>query len=195
MSIKKDWLIKMFEQDKKISVGFYGKYIPLQGVEYIVESAVYCPDLSFTLIGNGQTYNEVLRLAEKLELKNIEFIERLPYQKLINKLSEFDILLGIFGDSKKAMSVIPNKVYDAAALGKPIITADSPAIREIFTNGEDIITCQAANAEDLAYHIVLLSKDKNLRQTLGAAALKKVNICCVPDKIAGDLVNDLKKII
>jgi hypothetical protein len=43
------------------------------------------------------------------------------------------VVLGIFGAGRKAAMVVPNKVYQAAAVGRPLVTRDGPALREVLT--------------------------------------------------------------
>ena len=59
--------------------------------------------------------------------------------------------MGIFGNSPKASRVIPNKLFQIVASGKPVITRDSPAIRELITEPpEDVVLVPPASAEALA---------------------------------------------
>ncbi|MDP7069388.1 MAG: glycosyltransferase, partial [Candidatus Peribacteraceae bacterium] len=121
----------------KFNVLFIGSYIPLQGIEHIIGAAKILEeqtDIHFTLIGNGQTYDEMTSIAFTLGLKNITFLDFMPITELPHYLRSCDVSLGIFGTSDKADRVIPHKVYDAIGCGVPVITAQNRAIEERFTN-------------------------------------------------------------
>ena len=171
------------------TVGFYGKYIPLQGVPYIVRAAAHplCKDIAFTLIGSGQTYAQVRTLAQELGVANITFMERIPYATLIERMRSFDIVLGVFGDTPKARAVISNKLYDAAMLGKPLITADTPAVRELFTDGKDICLVPGADSEALAHAIHTLAQDSEKRTLLGRAIRATYEMYATPEAIGAEL--------
>jgi len=55
-------------------------------------------------------------------------LDVVPYEQLAGLIGSSRIWLGIFGTSGKAQRVIP-KVLDPLAMGKPLITADMPAVR------------------------------------------------------------------
>lgn len=114
-------------------VTFVGSYIPLQGVDHILRAAKILgseADVRFLLIGRGQTYPSAVALAARLGLRNVMFQPSVAYEDLPRLLSGSDVSLGIFGDSEKARRVIPTKVFDALAMGKPLITGQSPAATE-----------------------------------------------------------------
>ena len=157
------------KSNDKFLVHFHGHYIPLQGVKYIIEAAKILEkeNILFNLIGRGQTFEEDKKLAEKLGLKNINFIDSVSYEKLPDYIAQADICLGIFGDSPKIDLVIPNKIFEALAVGKPVITSDTNAIRELLTDREDVILCKVADTEDLAGKIIELRDNLELRLKIG----------------------------
>ncbi len=153
--------------DGSLRVLFYGTYLPLHGADVIVEAARLLPDaVTFTLIGEGQTYREVRSRAEGLAPARITFRPMVPSAKLVDAIASSDVVLGIFGVTPKARVVIPNKVYQALAVGRAVVTADTPAVREIFTDGEHLLTVPAGDAAALARCIERLYRDPALRSRL-----------------------------
>ena len=120
---------------------FIGKFIPLHGLPKIVQTAKLLqsdPHIHFTLVGQGQLRPSIDRQIEAASLSNISVIDWIPYEDLAAKMSEADLILGIFGDSDKAHRVIPNKVYQGLAVGQAVMTMDSPASRELLTHGKNV---------------------------------------------------------
>jgi len=158
--------------DDSFTVLFYGSLIPLQGVEVILEAAKILEtdsDIRFEIVGSGQLSKKVASLAESLNLTNVSFTEWVDYERLPEKIRESKICLGIFGNTAKAKRVIPNKVYQALATGKPVITGDSPAAREALIHGENAILCEVGEPGRLAEAILLLKKDPLLRRKIAEA--------------------------
>jgi glycosyltransferase involved in cell wall biosynthesis len=150
-------------------IHFHGGFIPLQGVLHIIEAAALLykhTDIKFRMIGTGQEYNNVRKLADEKKLRNIEFLERVSLETLNDYINESDICLGIFGTTPKTPLVIPNKVYEAVAAGVPVITAQTPAIRELFTDEENISLVPAGNAQALAEKILLLKSNSEMRNKI-----------------------------
>jgi glycosyltransferase involved in cell wall biosynthesis len=76
------------------------------------------------------SYTEIIK---KLNLKNVEFVDYVPYQNLPGEINKSDICLGgHFSDIEKAKRVIPGKVFQFLACKKITILGDNPANREIF---------------------------------------------------------------
>ena len=179
----------------KFLVHFQGNYIPLQGVEYIIKAAKILEkgNIIFNLVGRGQTYRKNQALAEKLTIKNINFIDRVTYAKLADYINMADVSLGIFGDTIKTDLVIPNKVFEAIACAKPVITADTPAARELFTDGQNILFCRQADPEDLADKILKMKNDAMLRQQIAQSGYRIFKEKCTEKILGEQLINIIKE--
>lgn len=147
-------------------VHFHGEFQRLHGARYIITAASVLPDVKFRMIGKGPTLEDAKEMVSKLNLKNVEFIAPVSYEKLAEYMAEADICLGIFGDTEKARLVIPNKVYEALAMGKPVITADTPAARELLTDGYNALLCRVAHGEGIARCVSSLIGNRELRESL-----------------------------
>ena len=156
--------------NSEFGVIFFGYFIPLHGLEYIIEAArileIKGERVQFVIVGGGQTYPLIRALAEKQNMNSVNFTGRMPYAKLRLLIQQSDLCLGIFGATPKAQRVIPNKVFDGLAMAKCVITADTPAIREALTHGENIWLCEPGNGKALADAILTLKDNKVLRESI-----------------------------
>lgn len=160
----------------KFEILFYGNYIPLHGIEYIIQAARILqkdPDIHFTIVGEGQTKTQIEEMATSLQIKNVTFIKRVPYEELNSLINASDLCLGIFGNTAKAQRVIPNKVFQCLAARRCVLTADTPAIRELFNSDRDIAVCPAANPELLAAKIAELKAQPDKRNALANQGYKQ----------------------
>ncbi|MEA2112505.1 MAG: glycosyltransferase [Patescibacteria group bacterium] len=135
----------------KFSIIFYGFLIPLQGIKYILGAAEKLQsdkNIQFNIVGS-----KIKRNYKNKNFSNINFIDDVSYTELLELISQSDICLGIFGNTEKTRRVIPNKVFDAVALKKPLITADTVAVRELFGDN-DLLLIPTANSEELAKAIL-----------------------------------------
>ncbi|MBD3311258.1 MAG: glycosyltransferase [Candidatus Magasanikbacteria bacterium] len=166
----------IFPKDK-FNIFFYGCYIPLQGIEYIVKAAKILEKeklMNFVLLGAGQTRKEINALCEKLQSKNITFIDRVPYEDLIKYINASDVCLGIFGDTDKAMRVVPNKVLEYGACKKIVVTGRNKAMERYFEDGRDLLYCNMADEHDLSKKILRVYHDYDSYIKMGDNIYKKI---------------------
>jgi glycosyltransferase involved in cell wall biosynthesis len=151
---------------REFHVLFVGKLIPLHGLETILEAAALAPEVPFRVIGNGQL--DAL-LAERPP--NVEWVQWVDYEQLPGEIQTAGCALGVFGRSDKAARVIPNKAFQAIACGTPLITADTPAARELLADGESALLVPPADAPALASAVRRLAAEPELAQRIGAGGL------------------------
>ncbi len=154
---------------KGFRVLFHGTFIPLQGIPYILNAAKTLEahkDISFDIIGAGQTFDEMKTLAHTLRLTNIIFHGMKRVEQLPSYYEDADVGLGIFGDTPKTLRVIPNKAYEILAMKRALISGDTPPMRRWLADGTHALLCKVADAQTLANAILALKKDAALRSNL-----------------------------
>jgi glycosyltransferase involved in cell wall biosynthesis len=142
---------------------FVGKLIPLHGLETILEAARLAPEIAFLVVGSGQLES---LLAERPE--NVEWSPWVNYEELPRELWGAGCALGVFGTTDKAQRVIPNKAYQALACGTPLVTADTPAARELLTDRRDALLVRPGDAVALAEAVRRIASDPALARSLSA---------------------------
>ena len=178
-------------------VHFHGSFIPIHGLKYIIEAANILREqkIIFNVIGAGQEFKKISKLITEYKLGNTVKIHGLvAEEKLIDLLAGADICLGIFGDSDKINRIIPNKLYECLAMEKPVITADTPATREVFSDNQ-LMLCRAGDAKALAEKIMILKNDQVLRRKLSANSFSLVKEKFVSNILGQELKNIASKLI
>lgn len=136
---------------------FVGKLIPLHGLDTILAAAALASEVPFRVVGDGQ-------LASMLERRpaNVDHVPWLPYEDLPDAYRAAGCALGVFGTGPKTARVIPNKVFQALACARPVITADTPAARELLTDGADALLVPAGDPAALAAAVRRVAADDEL---------------------------------
>lgn len=144
---------------------FVGKFTPLHGLDTIIRAAALMKDrtdIVFDMIGSGQLSDEIHALAGQEALSSVQFTDWVEYDQLPERITQADVCLGIFGTTAKTDRVIPTKVFATLAMGKPLITGDSVAIRELLTDGENAVLCPRGDTEALSCAIRRVLEDRML---------------------------------
>jgi glycosyltransferase involved in cell wall biosynthesis len=142
---------------------FVGKLIPLHGIETILAAARQAPEIAFRLVGSGQL--EGLLAGRPPNVEHVPWIE---YEHLPREIQRAGCSLGVFGVSGKAQRVIPNKAFQAIACAAPLVTADTPAARELLVDEESALLIPPGDAKALALAVRRLAADPELSRRIAA---------------------------
>lgn len=145
---------------------FVGKLIPLHGLETLLAAARLAPELRFRVVGSGQ-----LDAVLAGRPPNVEWVDWVEYAELPEELQRAGCALGVFGTTPKAARVIPNKAFQALACGTPLVTADTPAARELLRDGESALLVPAGDPAALADAVRRLARDPELARRIGEGGL------------------------
>ncbi|BBB31960.1 glycosyl transferase group 1 [Thermotomaculum hydrothermale] len=130
------------EEKTPFTVLFFGTFLNLHGIDKIKDAVKLLEnnkEVQFILIGKGK--NDYIFKKEKFN--NLQFVnEFIPPEELKKYIEKSHIILGIFGENERANIVIPCKIYDALASGRPVITGKTKSSLKLFNNKEFVILCK-----------------------------------------------------
>jgi glycosyltransferase involved in cell wall biosynthesis len=146
-----------------LRVVFYGQFIPLHGLDVIVEACAALQrdgvPLRLTLAGTGQEAERIRARIAALGLANVDWRGWVDAAALPALLHAHDVGLGIFGTSEKALTVVPNKVYEMAATQLPIVTGDTPALADFAVGHPWLMRVPPGDAHALAACLARLARE------------------------------------
>lgn len=153
---------------ERLEVLFFGTGVPLHGLDTLLRAVERCQRLRLTLIGGSP---EDRAQAGKLGMDKVRLLEPfLPDADLRQHLERTHLVAGIFGTSGKAQRVIPLKVMLALSTGRPVLTADTPAVRGLLQPGIDCLVVPPGDVQALAACLQQLADKPECLPPLAAAA-------------------------
>jgi glycosyltransferase involved in cell wall biosynthesis len=156
-------------EDDLFRVLYYGTFIPNHGVDQMIAAAALLadePTIRFAFIGDGPERETAQARARQLDLNNVEFIPWMKQAELARQAARADILLGAFGTTPQSMMTVQNKIFEGLAMGKAVVTGDSPALRAAMRHGEHVFLCERGNPHALAQAVLQLRGSPELRAQL-----------------------------
>jgi glycosyltransferase involved in cell wall biosynthesis len=147
---------------------FYGKLIPLHGLDTILEAARLAPEIPFRIAGTGQLEG----LLEQGLPPNVEWVRWVAHDEIPNEIRSAGCALGIFGRTDKASRVIPNKAFEALACGAPLVTANTVAARELLVDNESALLVPPGDPAALAAALRRLAGDPALCARIAEGGLR-----------------------
>ena len=157
-----------WQPEKPFRCFFHGKLIPVHGLPTILEAARHVPEITFRMTGTGQLQD----LLARDRPPNVDWLGWVEDDRIPAELRSAGCALGIFGTSEKASRVVPNKVFEALACGAPVITADTPGIRELLSDGESALLVPPGDPKALAGAVRRIARDPELARTLSQGGLR-----------------------
>ena len=106
-----------------ISVLYAGNIGQGQGLHHIIPyvALAFKDKISFKIFGGGGERETLQRSIANLNLDNVEILDPVPRVDLIEQYKAADILFLHLNDFKAFRKVLPSKIFEFAATGKPIL--------------------------------------------------------------------------
>ncbi len=158
---------------------YIGVMGPQDGVDLVLELADLVVhqfgrrDISFTLIGSGDCFDDLVALRDRLDLSEwVTFTGRIPDAEVAAILSTAD--LGISPDPKNPLNDLStmNKTMEYMAFGLPVVAFDLRETR--VSAGNAGVYATPNDVGEIAKLLVELMDDESLRCAMGAAGRARI---------------------
>lgn len=145
----------------------YGVDLIIRAVEQVREEI---PDIRLTLLGRGESLEDLVQLTEALNLQeHVTIGGTLHVSKLPPLIAEADV--GIVPNRSNIFTdgLLPTKLMEYVALGTPVIAARTPTISTYFDDSM-VQFFEPGSVEDLAHSILSLYGDRQRLSQLAQQA-------------------------
>jgi glycosyltransferase involved in cell wall biosynthesis len=148
----------------------HGSILKRYGIQTLIGAVPYLrgqiPNLEVTIVGAGEYTQELQGLVARLGIEEqVRFAGWVPIEEMAAYISRADV--GVVPILSSCL--MPSKLFEYAALGKPVVASAAPTIQAVFPD-EAVLYFEPGNEESLARGLLTLYRDAGLRARLAARA-------------------------
>lgn len=151
-----------------MAIGSITRLMPAKGNRYLIEAAPQVlarhPGARFFIVGEGELQPDLEAQARALGLGD-KLVFAGFTRDVAAALSAFDIVV-----FPSLWEGTPLTMFEALAMGKPIVATDADGLLDVLTDGRDALVVPKADAGRLAAAICRLVEHPGLAAALGAEA-------------------------
>lgn len=138
---------------------YWGNFLPHHGLDTVADAArdLAGEGVEVVFLGTGPERERIE--AAVGDLDHVRFEGYVPREDLHRWIAVSGACLGVFSTHPRALASLTNKVCEAAASGKAIVTERSPAVTEWFEHGESAYLVEPGDPAALADAIRTLRDD------------------------------------
>ncbi|MEN3009813.1 MAG: glycosyltransferase family 4 protein, partial [Candidatus Bipolaricaulaceae bacterium] len=181
-----------FSQPHECVVGFVGSLSRWHGVTFLLDALRELLNFQsvqwrLQIVGYGEEYKRLCAQAHQLGVSPfVEWLGALPHEQAFERIAQFDIAVL----PHTLPTGAPMKLFEYAALARPVIAPDFPNLRAWFTNDE-LCFIKPEDPQALADAILSLCKAPKEAQEMGLRAQARVAEYTW-EKIVQRILNDVQ---
>jgi glycosyltransferase involved in cell wall biosynthesis len=130
---------------------YTGAHGPANALEHVVKAGRYLkPNISIVLIGDGPEKEKLQQIRREERLENVHLLDPVPKAEIFHYIYAADCGIISLADNEVFRGARPNKLFDYAFIGLPIVTTISGEVREIMESHQIGIFAGAESPAGLA---------------------------------------------
>lgn len=163
--VKDKELVDIHKLDGKFVVGYIGTFGMAHNLQNLLEAAKLLlmeknTEIHFIIVGAGAERKDLLEFRHENSLHNVSIIERQPKSEIQRYWSILDLSLVHLKNSDTFRTVIPSKIFEAMAVGKPILYCGPESDGSMIVTKEGVgEQINSGNPTALKEKIIELSQD------------------------------------
>ncbi|PJC62103.1 MAG: glycosyltransferase WbuB [Flavobacteriales bacterium CG_4_9_14_0_2_um_filter_32_27] len=142
-----------------------------QGLDILLNAAkrtVNYPEIKYLLLGSGPEKERLMKLKEALKLEQVYFLDVVTKSAMPKIVKAIDIALIPLKKLDLFLGAIPSKIFENAAMKKPLLLGVDGEAKELFINqGKTGLFFEPENDVDLAEKIIYLNTNRNQLSEFG----------------------------
>ena len=155
----------------QVAVTYTGTVGMAHGLGTVLQAArlleTSLPHVRFFVVGDGAELAELKERAAESRQANVVFTGLLPRNEIADVLAASDISLVTLKPSETFKTVLPSKLFEAMAAGKPIVLAVEGEARQVLEQAQAGLAVAPGDSVELARAIARLAQKPDLRERLG----------------------------
>ena len=164
-------LRKQLNAEDKFLVSYIGTMGNAHGLETVLDAASQLqrqnPDVLFLLVGEGAEKHRLQALAQSQGLKNIQFLDQQPREKIPAFISASDACLVLLKKADVFKTVVPTKMLEFMSCARAVILGVDGHARQIVEEASAGIVIEPENSGALVAAIQQLHANRDLGRSMG----------------------------
>lgn len=157
-------LLKKLNLLDKFVIGYIGTHGMAHKLDFILDTAKQVNDtfVHFLFIGDGAEKENLVILSKKLKLSNVTFLDTIGKKEISKYIALIDVALIPLKKSDLFKTVIPSKIFESAAMERPILLGVDGESRGIIEKYQAGLYFEPENQKALIEAIGRLKNDNEL---------------------------------
>lgn len=179
-------------ENKDFHIVYAGLHGLAQGLDQIILAAqklLSAEHIDFTFVGDGPEKRQLIQLVKDLNLSHIRFLEPVAKEEIPAILRTADVL--IVPLKIQLTGAVPSKLYEAMAIGKPIILIAESEAAKIVNDANCGIVVRPGDIDGLVTAMLYLKNHPEVCKQMGANGRR----AAVQNHDRGDIVDNFSKFL
>jgi glycosyltransferase involved in cell wall biosynthesis len=166
--VKDGALLRELRLESKFIVAYIGTHGMAHKLDFLLRAAqkLSNPNIHFLFIGDGAEKEGLVRLHKKLELTNVTLLSSVSKSKIVDFIASIDVALINLKKSELFKTVIPSKIFENAAMEKPILMGVDGESRRIVEKYHAGLFFEPENEQDFIEKVNCITEDTALYEAL-----------------------------